>query len=212
MSISHCAAAPARAQRILMALGGLMLHLPPAIGAASLTISGRPITTIATGTYLSFQPAAVSTAGRPLSFSIANKPGWAQFDSSTGRLFGSVTLANLGLYDRIVISVTDGAARASLAAFPIVVVANPSYSTVVLDWQPPTVNTDASPLVDLAGYHIYFGNAPNALSNRIDVANPGLASYVIIGLGAGTWYFALSGYNSGGAEGELSEVISRVMY
>ncbi len=80
-----------------------------------------------------------------------------------------------------------------------------------LAWQPPTTNTDGSSLVALAGYHIYYGTDPAALTRVIDVTNPGLTSYTVGDLEPGTTYFAISAYTTDGVEGEKSAVGSKTI-
>jgi hypothetical protein len=48
--------------------------------------------------------------GDTLRFSIANKPGWLSFSSSTGALSGTPTNSSLGVFPSIKIWVTDGRA------------------------------------------------------------------------------------------------------
>jgi len=43
------------------------------------------------------------------------------------------------------------------------------------------------------------------------VANPGLASYQIDGLPAGTYYFAVAAYNSSGVTSSLSSLVSKTI-
>ena len=66
------------------------------------------------------RPTAADLPATPpaLSFSIAGKPSWATFDTTTGRLSG---IAVKGSYPGIVITVTDGCASASLPSFQITV-------------------------------------------------------------------------------------------
>jgi hypothetical protein len=82
-------------------------------------IGGTPATSVMAGSTYSFQPTATDADGDSLTFSITNKPSWASFSSSTGQLSG--TPATSGSYSNIVISVSDGQASASLAAFTIAV-------------------------------------------------------------------------------------------
>ena len=56
----------------------------------------------------SFTPTASDVEGDELSFSIINKPSWASFDRSTGRLYGTPSESNIGLYASLIISVYDG--------------------------------------------------------------------------------------------------------
>ena len=74
------------------------------------------------GNAYSFRPNAADADGDTLTFSVANKPGWANFNTSTGRLNGTPSAADVGTYANITITVSDGTADASLAAFSIQVV------------------------------------------------------------------------------------------
>jgi hypothetical protein len=81
------------------------------------------------GSAYSFQPIASDPDGNALTFSIANKPVWATFSTSTGLLTGTPTLAQAGTTSSIVISVSDGALSASLAAFNLTVVGDVAAPT-----------------------------------------------------------------------------------
>ena len=90
--------------------------------ASSLTISGTPPRTIAAGSAYSFTPSVVdSLSGRTLSFAIVGKPAWATFSSSTGKLSGTPSSANVGNFTDIEIAVNDGINAAVLTSFSITV-------------------------------------------------------------------------------------------
>jgi hypothetical protein len=89
------------------------------------TISGSPATSVTAGQAYSFQPTASDADGNTLTFSVQNKPSWASFTTSTGRLSGTPTSSNVGTFSNILISVSDGQASASLSAFSIAVTAAP---------------------------------------------------------------------------------------
>ena len=74
---------------------------------------------MAVGQAYSFTPTAADPDGQTLAFGIANKPAWATFNAANGRLSGTPTAA--ATHSNIVISVSDGAATATLAAFSIAV-------------------------------------------------------------------------------------------
>ncbi len=81
----------------------------------------------------------------------------------------------------------------------------PSTSdTATLEWMPPVTTTDGSTLTNLAGYRIYYGKDVTRLVQRIDVNNPGVATYVVEGLAPGTYYFAVTAINAHGAESARS--------
>jgi hypothetical protein len=194
-------------------------------------ISGTPSRTAVVGKPYAFQPSVRNDYGLRITFQIYNKPAWLTLNSTTGYLSGTAGSKDVGTYTQIVESVTDGYKRGSLQAFNLTVspaaasVSPPksapqptptppapsTTASVSLQWQPPTQNTDSSTLTDLAGYHVYYGNAPQSLNASITIANPGIAAYVVENLKPGTWYFAVAAYNTSGLEGDLSEVATRTV-
>ena len=64
---------------------------------------------------------------------------------------------------------------------------------------------------DLAGYRVLYGTSAGALTQTVDLANPGVATYVVTGLSSGSWFFAVKAYNSGGAESANSSVVSKTI-
>jgi hypothetical protein len=172
------------------------------------TLTGRAPTTVNAGTSYRFAPQAADANHDKLSFSIKNKPSWAQFDTSSGALSGIPTTANVGTYANIQISVSDGKASAALPAFAVTVNRPAVASNAALDWAPPTANTDGTVLSNLAGYVVHYGTSPDKLTNSIKISNPGMTSYVIDNLGSGTWYFSVSSYAASGVESAQSNVIS----
>jgi hypothetical protein len=103
------------------------------------TISGAPPTTATVGTQYSFTPTATDANGGTLTFSIANRPSWATFSSSTGRLQGTPTAANVGPSPGIVISVSDGQDSAALPAFTINVTDAANRAPTISGAPPTTV-------------------------------------------------------------------------
>ncbi len=172
------------------------------------TISGTPPTSVTAGTSYSFTPSASDPDGDALAFSIQGKPAWASFSTSTGRLSGTPSAADVGTYGNIRISVSDGSATATLAAFSVSVVTMANGSAT-LSWQAPTQRTDGSPLTNLAGYKIYWGTQRGSYSNSATIANAGLTTYVIEGLGSGTWYFVVSAFDTTGIESAFSNPASK---
>ena len=83
------------------------------------TISGAPPSTILPGEAYEFTPTASDPDGDTLEFKILNKPVWATFEQTTGRLAGTPDAAAVGQYSDISISVSDGRASAVLSAFDI---------------------------------------------------------------------------------------------
>lgn len=176
--------------------------------AAGMQINGSPVTTATVGQAYSFQPTVPGAAGTALQFSIANTPAWAKFDPATGKLTGTPSVNQVGTYKGIAISVVAGAKTAALPAFSIVVAEANSQTAVTLSWQAPTENADGSALIDLKGYKVHYGAASKTYSDTIQVANPGLTSYVVQNLASGKYYFAVTAYNAAGQESSLSPEVS----
>ena len=198
---------------------------------SALKISGTPTATVIAGTAYRFSP-TVSGGRTSKSYSIRNKPAWATFSVATGTLAGIPLPSQVGTYGSITITVSDGSTRTSLAPFNIVVTAplvaqtpaqNPTPPTTTttiepaptvtgaatINWTPPTQNSDGSTLADLSGYNLYYGSSPTGLTQRLPVANPGATSVTVQNLAAGTYYFAMTAYNSSGMESALSSVGSK---
>ena len=173
-------------------------------------ISGTPLKSINAASAYSFQPTASDVNGDPLTFSISNRPSWASFSTSTGKLAGTPTAAQVGTYSGIVMSVSDGKASASLPSFSIAVTQY-SAGAVTLSWIPPTQNTDGSVLTNLSGYRIHYGTSPSALNQTITLNNAGLTAYVVQNLSPATYYFALKSLTSSGKESALSQTASKTI-
>lgn len=173
-------------------------------------ISGTPVKSVNAGSAYSFRPTASDADGNTLSYSIANRPSWATFSTSTGQLSGTPSASQVGTYGNIVISVSDGRATASLAAFSIAVV-DVSNGGATLSWSAPTANTDGSTLSNLAGYRISYGTSASAMTKTVQVANPSVTNYTISNLSPGTYYFSVRAYTSNGTESASSNVSSKLV-
>ena len=82
-------------------------------------ISGDPEKTILEDTFYEFLPEATDADGDALSFSVQNLPSWMGFNSKTGRIYGTPINEDVGTYQNIIITVSDGSASASTEAFSI---------------------------------------------------------------------------------------------
>jgi hypothetical protein len=196
------------------------------VGHATTTISGvgAPPTSVAVNRYYGFQAWATDNTGRAVTYSIKNKPAWATFDTKYGHLYGVPTSTNVGTTSSIVISATDGLTTASLPAFSIAVTGTGTSTgtggttggtsgtgAATLHWTPPTSNTNGSTITNLAGYVISYGTNSATLTTTVKLTNPGLTSYMISGLAKGTYYFAVSAYESTGATSSLSGKVSKTI-
>jgi hypothetical protein len=196
--------------RITVSDGAASTSLPPFGIVVSVpnrppVISGTAPATATVGHAYDFRPLASDADGDPLTFTVSGKPSWAGFNAATGQLAGTPAAGAVGTYPNIRINVSDGTVTTALPAFSITVeqVANGSAT---LSWQPPTQRTDGTPLTNLAGYHILYGDTPGNYPNEITLNNPGLTSYVVDNLPQGTWYFVMTAVDSTGAQSDRSGV------
>lgn len=173
-------------------------------------ISGQPNGEAEAGSPWAFSPNASDADGDALTFVIQNRPGWASFDATTGRLSGTPGDSHVGPYPDIRIGVTDGQAQTNLQAFAIDVRSRPqSTGSAALHWTPPTSRIDGTSLSNLAGYRIYRGTTTGNLNMVREVGNPGVTSFLMEGLTAGEWHFAISAIDGQGRESTLSNIVSR---
>ena len=93
-------------------------------------INGTAPVSVPPGTSYAFAPTASDGDGDALLVSIANKPPWADFNTATGTLSGTPSLSDVGKYDNIVISVSDGEFTSALPSFSITVTSLPVRMTV----------------------------------------------------------------------------------
>ena len=97
--------------------------VPSSSIASAPSVSGTPPATVAANNRYSFQPTLANPAGKPVSFSILNKPLWASFGLTTGELSGIPNAPQAGTYPNIIISASDGTSSSALPAFSIQVTA-----------------------------------------------------------------------------------------
>jgi hypothetical protein len=102
--------------------------------------------------------------------------------------------------------------RKFAAILAIATAANACHSDdLTVSWRKPTTNNDGSPLRDLAGYYVYYGDNPKALTHVIQVPDPAASNYVIHKLKPGTYYFRVAAYNASGLPSDVSATVSTVI-
>jgi hypothetical protein len=175
---------------------------PTVQSAPSLAIHGAPNRQAVANQPYWFRPSTNDPTGDTLQFGISNQPKWSTFNSTTGELKGTPTSTDVGVYRGVTVTVTAGTQLRAMS-FDVEVV-QVGTSSVTLSWMPPTQNEDGTPLTNLAGYRIRFGQQSGNYSGVITLANPGLSSYVLGGLAAGTYYIVISAYNQNGTESSYS--------
>lgn len=132
MLSSNVAAASRPLHKSVRALTVTVLLTLPWVGAiAAPVLSGNPPTTVVAAHYYAFQPSVTQTSGT-LTFSITNKPSWASFNTSTGRLYGTpLPQSNVGTFANVRISATDSTGQGSLAPFSLTVLPLPNTPPVL---------------------------------------------------------------------------------
>jgi hypothetical protein len=105
-------------------------------------ISGSAEPFVQATTQYDFKPTARDGDGDTLTYSVQNLPAWANFDANTGELSGQPGSGDIGQYNDITISVSDGADKVSLAPFSVEVF-NPPLTKQSIGTQNATVTTTA---------------------------------------------------------------------
>lgn len=182
----------------------------PLPGNLAPTISGTPATSVLVGSAYSFLPVATDPEGDRLRFSISNRPSWATFSTTTGRLSGTPGTANIATFSNIVISVNDGTVTTSLPAFAIQV-RGPDNRAPVISGTPATsvvatqtytfVPTASDPDGDTLVYRINnlprwatFSTASGRLSGTPATTDVGTYSNLIISVSDGRVSTALAAF------------------
>ena len=116
-----------------------------------------------------------------------------------------------GTYSGISISAKDSQYSVSLPAFSVTVVA-PTPGSATVRWTPPKTNLDGTPITNLAGFRIVYGQSASDLSKSVSIPNPAITSASIEGLSTGTWYFAVKAYTTSSVESDLSSIGQKTIY
>ena len=75
-------------------------------------------------------------------------------------------------------------------------------ANVSLMWDPST-----SP--DISGYRLYIGSASRTYESSITLGNQ--TSYIVADLGVGTWYFAVTAFDTDDNESDFSNEVSQII-
>ncbi|MBN8279521.1 MAG: hypothetical protein J0M16_02825 [Gammaproteobacteria bacterium] len=166
-------------------------------------IDGVPGSTAAIGRPYSFEPLVSDPNDDPLELSVTNLPRWAGFDPATGEISGTPGPEDTGTWGGIRIAATDGRESTAMAPFQIVVAAGGACSASV-QWLPPVTTATGATMRGLAGYRIYYGRDPAALTDSVDVPNPGISRFVIDNLDPGLYYVSVAAFDIHGNIGRPS--------
>lgn len=162
------------------------------------SISGAPATSVQALQAYSFQPSASDPDGDRLTFSISNRPTWASFDSSTGRLSGTPAASHAGTYANIVIGVSDGTASAALPAFSIEVLAQPNRA--------PTISGSPATSVEVGNAYSFTPTANDADEDTLGFSIRNKPSWATFDTASGR----LSGTPSADDVGAFADIVISV--
>lgn len=81
--------------------------------------------------------------------------------------------------------------------------------SVNLSWAPPATRADGSelPTGELAGYRVYMGTSSTNLAPLVDLSDDSITEYRVSNLPNGSYYFAVTAYDSNGLESGYSQTI-----
>jgi hypothetical protein len=150
------------------------------------TISGTPGSSVTEGSFYSFTPNATDDDNDTLTFSVSNLPSWASFNAATGAIFGTPQNVDIGPYDNIAITVSDGTDTASLTGISIEVLAAP-------------VAAPENPLYnDIVSYSIYMGTTRDALTLQTTLDTGSSVAFNTSLPVADTYYFSIVAHDANG--------------
>jgi hypothetical protein len=86
-------------------------------------------------------------------------------------------------------------------------------TAVTFQWEMVLEREDNTPLLNLAGYKLYQSAETGVygVDPAVDIDNPGIATYVLEGVGEGLWYFVLTAYDADGLESGYSNEVSKII-
>jgi len=173
-------------------------------------ISGSPSTLVTVGQAWSFQPSISDPDGDSLTVTASNLPSWITLTPMTGRLEGTPAEGDVRSWSGIELRVSDGQAASTLSQFSLnVQAAGAATGSATLSWRAPTERVDGSPIGQLVGYRVLYGQVSRDYDFTVELNSAGITRYVVEGLGAGTWYFAIQAVTSDGLVSEPSAEASK---
>lgn len=167
-----------------------ILAAMPSVAASPPVISGIGPSPALVNTPYTFTPQVTDpdTAPANLRFVIQNRPSWLTFSYQTGKISGTPSASDVGVYSNIRIFVKDNKYTVGTKPFAIAVIL-PVKGTATISW-----NASVSP--NIKGYRLYYGKSADALTQTIDTASPNVRRVLVDNLDAGVWYFAVKAYDA----------------
>jgi hypothetical protein len=164
------------------------------------------------GQYWSYQPSISNPDGASVTVTASNLPDWITLNQSTGLLAGTPGEGDVRTWSNIQLTVTNGQESTQLQAFSVTVLAQgAAMGTATVSWSAPTQRVDGSPIGELAGYRVLYGKSSRNYEHVVELNTTGINRYVLEGLGAGTWYFAVQAITSDGLASAPSKEVNKTI-
>lgn len=90
---------------------------------------------------------------------------------------------------------------------------NTTRADINLSWTAPSERENNEPisLSEIAGYKVYFGTQQRNYSSSVDINDGSADGHTFSGFSAGTYYFALTTYDTAGRESQYSTEIKIIV-
>ena len=165
-------------------------------------ISGTASTSVEAGQSYSFTPTVNDADGDTLTYSVTNLPLWAILITTTGNLSGTPQAGAEGIYDNIVITVSDGTDTASLAPFTIEVTSAAVIPDPVINTA-PVISGTATASVDVDTAYSFTPSGSDVDGDTVSYSISNLPTWASFNYKTGN----LSGVPATGEEGTYSGII-----
>jgi hypothetical protein len=186
-----------------IALAAVLSAVSVAATASEIEFLGTPPDFAVVGERYDYVPEVINAILPDLRFSYINRPGWSESYRDTGAIIG--TPSEPGVYANIQIQAWDGVHCGVSAPFTITVASAADSADV--RWVKPTLNTDGSPLTDLAGYLIRYGTSAAKLDTHFWVDSADVTAAEIRNLSPGNWYFEIASLTDADVRGPFSRIV-----
>jgi hypothetical protein len=162
---------------------------------------------------LTYYIAGWNSTGR-VTVTLPNAPTYTATFSSTGSYSRVITVkfrADAAATLRVNYTQTAGPGSINMQGAALSEAAVLPTGSAILTWQPPALNIDGSPIIDLAAYKVYWGTTQGTYPQSAQIASLAAGTHTVTGLARGTWYFVVTALNAQGAESSYSNVWSKTV-
>lgn len=123
--------------------------------------------------------------------------------------FTRIAQLALGVLVVTALSACNGPHSGSSPSTATATAPSPTVKTVTLSWNAPTEDSDGTAITNLAGYTLHYGTTSMDYTGTIQITNPATTTYAVStnNFPAGTYYFAISAYNTQQVSSALSPEI-----